>query len=458
MTVNENTQAQIEGLATLLVLDEEIRKLTNIREFGFFSTNETHRLVPYHTAYLWQLKDLIGTHIVAQSGTAEIDLHAPTNRWVHHAINRIRRSPLEKEIHQLEYESFNKGIDEIQPHAPDLEWPEVLPHYLLWCPFLSKSKEVTGGLVFFRETAFSETEVKMLHWLIESFQYTWLILVQPKKLPSLELLKEKRYLTGVSIIIACILLFPTRLAVFGDGTVIPNKMQMLVNAPLQGVIHSFNVKPGDYVKAGQLLLTLDKTDLAAAVEVSKKDFLLTEAKLRTAINTGFDHKEGRLEIPIIQAQLAIDKANLDYANEMLEKADIKSPISGIVIFESKEDWVGQPVQTGERILVVADPNQVELKIIIPVTNSMDLKVGDPGEFFMYGQFVSIPISIKTLGYNAKLMPNKVLSYNFTADFKKQKSLPQIGAQGTVKIYSHYVPLIYYFLRRPIQAIRGTIGI
>ncbi|GEM_PF-2745759 len=457
MPVNEHTQTQIEGLATLLVLDEEVRKLTNIREFGFFSTNETHRLMPYHTAYLWQFKDLIGTYLVAQSGTAEIDLHAPANQWVLHTINKIRRTPLENEVHQLDFETFNKNTDETH-QTPESDWPDVLPYYMLWCPFLNKSKQLTGGLVFFRETAFTEAEVKMLSWLIESYQYTWLILAQPRKLPSWEIIKQKRYLTGVGIILVCILLFPTRLSIFADGTVVPNKMQMLINSPMQGVIKSFNVKPGDRVKAGQLLLTMDKTDLEAAADVSKKDFLLTQARLRTAINEGFEHKESRLEIPIIQAQLAIDKSNLDYANELLAKTEIKSPISGIVIFESKEDWVGQPVQTGERILVVADPNQVELKIVLPVTNSMSLSIGDKGDFFMYGQFVPLPVSIKTLGYNAKLMPNKVLSYQFAADFDKSSPLPQIGAQGTVKIYTHYVPLIYYFLRRPIQAIRGTLGI
>jgi len=458
MTMNEQTQVHLENLATLLVLDEEIRKLTNIREFGFFSTNETHRLMPYHTAYLWQTKELIGTHLIAQSGTAEMDLHAPANQWLLHEINRIRHTALEKEVHQMDFETLKKEIDDSDYHHNELDWPDALPHYFLWCPFLNASNQVVGGLIFFRETPFSESEVKMLSWLIANYQYTWLVLVQPKKLLSLEILKERRYLTGVAIIIFCILLFPTRLTVFGDGTVVPNKTQTLIDAPIQGVIKSFVVQPGEKVKAGQLLLTMDKTDLQAAVEVSKKDFLLTEARLRTAINSGFEHKEDRLEIPIIQAQLAIDKANLDYANELLAKADVRSPSSGIVIFESTEDWVGQPVQAGERILTVADPNQVELKIVFPVTNSMKLSIGNQGDFYMYGQLEPLPIAIKTLGYNAKLMPNKVLSYQFAADFKDTHHLPQIGAQGTVKIYTQYAPLIYYFLRRPIQAIRGTLGI
>src|SRR4051812_18523332 len=104
MVVNDNTQKQIEGLATLLVLDEEIRKLNSIREFGFFSTNETHRLLPYHTSYLWQLKELIGTQLISQSGTPEIDMHAPANLWLINKINKIKASLHAKDIHQIDFE------------------------------------------------------------------------------------------------------------------------------------------------------------------------------------------------------------------------------------------------------------------------------------------------------------------------------------------------------------------
>ncbi len=85
---NKAKHSQIEGLATLLVLNDEIRKLSNIREFGFYSTNETHHLIPYHTAYLWSPKALQGIEIVAQSGIAEIDEHAPANQWLIDTIKK----------------------------------------------------------------------------------------------------------------------------------------------------------------------------------------------------------------------------------------------------------------------------------------------------------------------------------------------------------------------------------
>ncbi len=451
--VDESKQTQMESLATLLVLTEEIRTLATVREFGFFSTNETHRLVPYHTAYFWQLKEIIGTHIVAQSGSAEIDIHAPTNQWLIHKINEIRASASAKEIHQI-------NLEEVLPESvPTEEIPENISPYLLWCPLLNKLNDVTGGLVFFRETTFSTSEIKMLGWLIASYQYTWLVIAKPQKLPTLAQLKKRPYVITICVVLLLVLFMPTRLSVLGDGTVVARK-PILVNAPMQGVIKSFAVNPGDKVKVGQLLLTMDKTDFQAAVDVNKKNFLLTETKLRSTTNEGFTDKDARVEIPIIQAQLAIDKANLEYAEELLAKTQITSAINGIVIFESKDDWVGQPVRAGERILVVAEPKQVELKINLPIANSMKLSVGDKGEFYMYGSLSSLSVKIASLGYNAKLMPNKTLAYELHATFDalNPSELPQLGTQGTVKIYGHRVPLIYYLIRRPLQSLRQSLGI
>lgn len=445
-------QSQIEKLATLLVLAEEIRKLTTIREFGFFSTNETHRLLPYHTAYLWEIKDLIGTYLIAQSGVAEIDLHAPMNQWLMRKIDQIKRGPLAKEIHQL---NFNDAVQNADPL--ESEWPDELPNFLLWCPLLNKNNLVSGGLIFFRDSEFSETDVKMLSWLIASYQYTWNYLTSPRKKEILSRFKERPYFLALIVTIASILLFPVKLSILGEGTVVP-KSPVLINAPLQGVIKSFLVSPGEKVKIGQHLLSLDKTDLLASYEISQKDYLLTKTKLRTAINAGLENKESYSEIPILQAQLAVDRANLDYAQKLLQKTDIVSPIDGVVIFDSKEDWVGQPVKPGERILVIANPTSVKLKISLPISNVIDLKIGDKGEFYLYGQLTAVPFQIDALGYNAKLLPNKILAYELSAQLLDERQPPQIGARGTVKIYGKYVPFIYYMLRRPLQSARQTLGI
>jgi hypothetical protein len=449
--------SQIEGLATLLVLNDEIRKLSSIREFGFYSTNETHHLIPYHTAYLWQPKLLTGVEIVAQSGIAEIDEHAPANQWLSNTIKKILSQPDATSIHQIMTHPTRADILGGDLDLFALSAHEEFADNLLWCPFVNKSNEILGGLVLFRETPYSDDEIKMLRWLIASYQYTWQTLQKQKKTAFLKRVKERPYLLTGAIILTIILLFPVRLTVFGVGTVAPMS-PVLINAPMQGVIKSFAVSPGEHVKAGQLLLTLDKADLLADVEVSKRDYLLTQAKLRSAINEGFDNSASRSDIPLLRAQLAIDQAHLDYTNSLLAKSDLVSPAEGIVIFDSKEDWIGQPVQTGERILVVANPDSVEVKITVPVTNYIKMNVGDDGKFYLYGSLSSTPITIKTLGYNAEVMPNKVLGFQLIADFVDKSYKPQLGSQGNVEIYGNRVPFFYYLLRRPIHATRRLLGI
>lgn len=451
ISTEKNTHSQIEGLATLLVLNDETRKLNNIREFGFFVTNETHRLIPYHTAFLCRKKNYLGVQILAQSGAPDLDVHAPVNQLVETKINQIIASEYATRLHQ-----FNLKDPESLITSEEL-FNEMFPDCLLWCPFLNKAQEVSGGIVFFREKAFTDSEIKMLTWLMATYQYTWQVVNKPPLIPPWEKFKKKPLLVTSAILLVSILFFPVHLSVLGAGTVVP-KDPALINAPMEGVIKSFAVDPGKYVKAGQLLVTIDKTDLLSNVDVLEKEYLLTQAKLRTAINEAYNKKETEADIPILQRQLAIDKAKVDYVREQLKKADILSPIPGIVIFDSKEDWVGQPVKTGEQILLVADPSNVELKIMLPIANAIKIDTKSNGDFFLYGQLRATPVQVKTLGYNAKLTPSKILAYQLSANFIGLKDIPQLGAQGTVRLYGHRVPFIYYLVRRPLQAMRQTFGI
>lgn len=449
--------SQIEGLATLLVLNDELRKISNIREFGFYSTNETHHLIPYHTAFLWQPKPLTGYEIVAQSGTAEIDEHSHTNQWLVKFISETISAADAHKIHAIDIAAHKAERAGAELNLLPIDETDELAEHVLWCPFLTKSSEITGGLLLFRETPFTQEEMKMIGWLIASYQYTWYTLQKKSRIAILKKIKDKPIYTAIAILFCMILLFPTRLTVIGTGTVAP-KDPVLINSPMQGVIKSFAVSPGEHVKAGQLLITLDQADLKADLEVNKRDYNLTQAKIRSAINEGFNNPAARSEVPLLRAQLAIDQAHFDYSSSLLAKTEIKSPADGIVIFDSKEDWIGQPIQTGERILVVANPNNTELKISLPVTNFMTIEAGDKGNFYIFGQLNPVPIKIKTIGYNAELMPNKSLGYTFYADFMPGSEKQQLGSQGTVEIYGKRVPFIYYLLRRPLQAARRSLGI
>jgi hypothetical protein len=87
-----------------------------------------------------------------------------------------------------------------------------------------------------------------------------------------------------------------------------------------------------------------------------------------------------------------------------------------------------------------------------------MSVGDAGNFYLYGKLSPVAIKVRTLGYNAEVLPNKILGYQLIADFLDPTDTPQLGSQGNVEIYGARVPFIYYVLRRPLQAARKFFGI
>jgi multidrug efflux pump subunit AcrA (membrane-fusion protein) len=461
-----NMSPNLEGLATLLVLQDQVKNLSNLKEFGYFTTNETHRLLNYNTAYLWKKGEAVNIQLLDQSEIAEIDLQSPSSQWVKDAIHAmLKKFDKANEIQALNFEESNQNSPEkdlsstsnVQLDRKMMQhWPEMLPKYILWCPFLDTTNEISGGLIFFRENAFSEQEIKMFKWLANNYQYTWIVLTKTNLSRFYKWYKDKPYFKILATIFILTMLFPTHMSVAANATV-ESSNPAPISASIPGVIKEFLVKPGDTVKAGQLLMTIDKSDLLKAIAINQKKVLLTQVKLRSASNQGYDKTENRNEIPILEAQLAIDQAEMDYSKSLLTKADIISPIDGIAVFDSKEDWLGQPVQAGENILTIADPKHVKLKISLPVPDLITLEVGSKGKFYVFGQLSEIPVELTSLGYEAKMMPNKVLAYQFTAKFLDPSVAPRIGSQGKVHLYGNYVPLVYFLLRRPLQALRQTFG-
>lgn len=450
----------LEGLATLLVLQDQLKNISTLKEFGYFVTNETHRLIHYNTAYLWKKGEITKFQLLDQSEIAEIDIQSPTSQWVQELIKEILKLDNATKIKALNF-TKNDSDPEAGPYDridedTMLNWQESLPRYVLWDPFLDSSDEITGGLILFRETPFSEQEIKMFQWLAKNYQYTWLVLTKSKFTSFQKWIRSKPYLKFLSLVFLLCMIFPIHMSVTTSATV-ESSTPSPINSPIPGIIKEFLVKPGDTVKAGQLLMVIDKSDLTKSIAVNQKKVLLTQAKLRSANNQGYDKPEIRDQIPILEAELAVDQSELEYTQSLLAKTDITSPIEGIAVFDSKEDWIGQPIQAGETIMTIEDPKQVQLKITLPVPDIIDIDVGAKGKFYVYGQLTEFPVILTSFSYNAKMTPNKVLAYEFIAKFVDPSTAPRIGSQGNVRLYGNYVPVVYFLLRRPLQALRQTFG-
>lgn len=132
---------------------------------------------------------------------------------------------------------------------------------------------------------------------------------------------------------------------------------------------------------------------------------------------------------------------------------------GIVIYSAPKDWLGKPVSVGERVMLIADPNNKKLDIELPVNDAINVSPGTRVKFYLNVDPLNpLDAKLRYVSYSAEETPGGDLAYHLKADFLKDQKIPRIGLKGTAKVYGERVSLFYYLFWRPIAWLRQTLGI
>jgi multidrug efflux pump subunit AcrA (membrane-fusion protein) len=261
------------------------------------------------------------------------------------------------------------------------------------------------------------------------------------------------------IALALGLLIPVRMSTLAPVEIIP-KEPVVVSASLDGVIAKVTIKPNETVTEGQLLLRFEDTVLRNDYEVAEKTLKVAEAEHLRAMQGAFLDEKTKADVALLKAKADLARAERDYAHEVLGRVEVKAVRSGVAIFHDRSDWDGKPVKTGERIMEIADPKQMALRVSLPVKEAIALETGaEVRAFFDADPLHPLSAEVRQASYQAELMPGDLLAYRVDADLEED-AMPEnvrIGWQGTAKIYGGRAPLLYYLFHRPIASLRQYIG-
>src|SRR6202171_1862410 len=180
-----------------------------------------------------------------------------------------------------------------------------------------------------------------------------------------------------------------------------------LSALVMGQIVNLAVKEGDHVKRGQLLLQIDRAQLAAqaqgreaSLEAMRHDL---DAAKATAAQAKFDYEranqnfQGKIlsEADRQKAQSNLDTANANLAateqrmrstgaelaasRDSLSKTTVTAPLEGIVTFlpikEGEVTVIGTMNNAGTQLLTISDMAEVEAVMMVDETSVPQVKVG-----------------------------------------------------------------------------------
>lgn len=430
-----------------LALVASARRAGDRVEADFIAVNDSHLLAPYRQAVLW----LKAGGVTALSGVASVERNAPYVLWLEAACAVFAGKA-----------SRAVGSDALPPRLAE-EWPEWLPEFGLWIRLsLPGAEDAPGGMLFARDTPWSEDEARQLEeWLAH-----W-VLVRHALAPfgrkgrlkrALERLKEnRRQAIGALAVVAVVLLFPVRISVLAPGELVPSE-PIAIRAPIDGVVSQFLVRPNQRVRAGEPLFAFDALQLSSRLEVATQALRTAEAELRQYDQQSFTEAKARAALAAARGNVAERSAEVGLLREQHGRTQVLAPEDGIAIFDDPQEWIGKPATTGDRILRLASEKDKEIEAWVPVGDAIPLKEGAEARLYVSASPLSpVPGAVRYYAYEAVRRPDGVYAFRVRARLEAATE-HRIGLKGTVRLSGDRVPFVYWMMRRPLAAVREFLGL
>nr|WP_218170808.1 HlyD family efflux transporter periplasmic adaptor subunit [Pseudomonas gingeri] len=389
---------------------------------------------------------LIAGKVRAVTGVSSVEPNAPFVAFVEQAVAQIFKLERAKPATVVPMDAFSTSVRE--------DWQSLSAPQVFWLPLLDHKGEVFGGLWFARDNPWNPSEQVLLAQLGDTYSHAWLAL-QPRRPWRLRLTRKRQVVLVALALLS--LLIPVRQSVLAPAEVVPLAGRV-VAAPLDGVVAEFLVKPNQGVKTGDLLVRFESTTLKAQADVAQRALGVAEAELKANAQRAFADAESSSKIDLLAARVEQKRAERDYAAELLKRSEVRAERDGIAVFADAERWTGKPVQTGERLMEIADPSQAELRIELAVGDAIALESNAEVALFLDSDPLQRhSAKLERVAYEAQSTPSGQLAYRLDAGFTDSPP-PRIGLRGTAKIFGQRAPLALYLLRRPLAGLRQSVGL
>ena len=456
---NHPSAAAPSPAVQLLSLGRRARCAEDEATLRFILVNETFSLADYQVALLW----VEGEGVVAQSGVSHIERTSPFITWANRVCTAL----------SSQGEAVVVTPEMIQEEDVT-QWSESLPAHALWIPLVvggetntrpdSAASGTRAGLLLARETAWNPAQLPLITEWAEIWSHAWQRMHAPsarKRISTawrwattLTMTKKIIY----STLVLAFLFFPVRLTILAPAELVPAD-PAVIRVPIEGVVEEFFVTPNQRVQAGQPLFKLDLTALLSKLQVAQQEMQIASAEYRqSALQSLTDAKSRGLLTP--QEGKALERQlEAEYLKKLLEKSQITSPRAGVAIFDDPLEWIGKPVVAGEKVMVVASENQMEIEVWVPLNEAIKLKPDARVTLYLNtAPFAPVVGELRYLGHEAVARPDGTYAYRLRARITDAGAAARIGLRGTAKVSGGWVPFSYWVLRKPIVALRQFTGI
>lgn len=446
-------------LLQLLDLARQARDARSRDELAFLLLNDSHRLLPYRQAALW----LAGTGLRGLSGVMEPDPNAPYAQWMR---------GLCEHLHDTHREAGPAAVDRQQlPPALAADWSAWLPGEGLWLPVPGEpGQPPLGGLLLAMDEPCAPAAWPLLQEWLHIWAHAWCGLDRPQAWWRMLLKRDPPALGGaprpvwwrrrpvqMGLALVLLSLLPVRLTVLAPAELVAADAAV-VRAPLDGVIERFQVQPNQAVTRGQVLFNFDEAPIASRLDVARQALATAEVEYRQVAQLALSDARAKGQLAAVQGRIEEKRAEAEFLADQFKRSRVEAPRDGVAIFDDPSEWEGRPVHTGERILRVVDPHQVEIEAWLPVGDALPLRDGAELKLYLAATPLDpVTATLRYMAHDPVQRPDGSYAYRVRARLDGPTT-HRIGLKGTGRVQAGWVPLAYWVLRRPLAIARQYLAV
>lgn len=437
-------------VALLLRVEGEARTAKSVGELAILIANETRKFTRARQIFVLVKSGNGPFQVEAVTALAKVDRNVPLIQWIERTVARMGAGVGVNDIHEFVIHAYSEAND---PTAATYPLREAM-----WVPLKDRSGQVFAALFMAREEPWKPNEVSISQRLSVTYAQAWYWLATSRAVRPAFQFNRKRVLIGTALATA-LMLVPVSLTTLAPMEV-GARDQTLVSAAIDGVIEDIPVAANSTVVVGQSLVRFADTTLRNKLAVAEREVQVSDARVKKTMLLAVNDIRGRHELAVAQGELTVKIAERDYARDLLDRGHMTASKAGIVMFGEKRDLIGKPVSVGEKIMEIADPARVEIRIDVPVGDAIVLGRDARAKIFLDSDPLN-PLEARVLrsDYQAKPRETGVLAFRVIAEFvDEQAAVPRLGIRGTAQLYGERVPLVYFVLRRPIASLRQWTGL
>lgn len=437
------TSDELTALRQLLHIEGDLAKVQTLDELSLMAANDFGRMLGSRLCFF---VDLLrhSAHIVATSGQRNVDRNAPFIRWIESCFQQIAAGEEASKAHKGELPAAEAETATAFP----------FPHYI-WLP-LAASADRRAVVVAVSEREPLASAVTIAERLSLTGSRTFERVTGPRSGRKLRLPKKHLLLAGILVLAAAALLIKVPMTAIAPAEVVARNA-FVVAAPVEGVIEKIVVPPNAVVAQGDTLATYYDTVQRNQMAIAEKEFGVAEAALRQIQQAIFIDEKAKRDLLKARADVQVKAAELAFARETYEHTKIRAARPGVAVYADPKDWVGKPVNVGQRILEVADLASVILRVDLPISDALVIRDGARVRLFLDGN-PSQPLeaTVTSAAHQARMVEGLGMAYRVEAAFPEGVT-PRLGLRGSAQVFSDSVPLAFYLFRRPISYLRQKVG-